>query len=79
MTIVLFKGTMGAQKEQQLFCSKEQQARKRNDNCSIQRNNNHAKGNNKCSKGTTDAQRERQLFRSKEQQVHKKEQQLLIF
>jgi hypothetical protein len=40
-TIVPFKGV---QKEQQLFHSKEQQARKRNNNCSIQRNNRHAKG-----------------------------------
>jgi hypothetical protein len=57
-TIVPFKGTTGAQKEQQLFHSKEQQARKRNNNCSIQRN-----------KG---AQKEQQLFRSKEQQACKR-------
>jgi hypothetical protein len=43
-TIVPFKGTTGAQKEQQLFRSKEQQARKRNNNCSVQRNNRRAKG-----------------------------------
>jgi hypothetical protein len=43
-TIVMFKGTTVVQKEQQLFHSKEQRARKRNNNFSIQRNNGHAKG-----------------------------------
>jgi hypothetical protein len=45
-TIVPFKGTTDAQKEQQLFRSKEQQVHKRNINCSIQRNS-------RCAKGTT--------------------------
>jgi hypothetical protein len=40
----MFKGTEGAQKEQQLFRSKEQQVRKRNTNCFIQRDSRHAKG-----------------------------------
>jgi hypothetical protein len=40
------KGTVGATKEQQLFHSKEQQAQKRNNNCSIQ-------SNSRCAKGTT--------------------------
>jgi hypothetical protein len=61
--IVPFKGTVDAQKEQQLFCSKEKQACKkecqllyskeqktckRNTNCSIQRNNKRVKRNNNC-------------------------------
>jgi hypothetical protein len=51
---------------------KEQRARKKNDNCFVQRNNKRAKGNSKFSKGTTGAQRDQKLFRSKEQQVFKR-------
>jgi hypothetical protein len=44
MEIVSFKGTTGVQKERKLFRSKEQQARKRNNNCFVQRNSKRAKG-----------------------------------
>jgi hypothetical protein len=61
-TIVLFKGTTGVQKEQQLFHSKEQQVHKRNDSCSIQRNSRHAKGTKiVLFKGTVGVQKEKQV------------------
>jgi hypothetical protein len=63
-TIVPFKGTTSAQKEQQLFhqSSKEQIVPFR-----------HAKGTTIVPfKGTTGAQKEQQLFRSKEQQARKR-------
>jgi hypothetical protein len=56
-----------------LFHSKEQQARKRNNNCSVQRNSRRAKGTTIVSfKGTTSAQKEQQFFLSKEQQARKR-------
>jgi hypothetical protein len=66
-TIVSFKGIAGAQKEQQLFHSKEQQACKRNNNCFVQRNSRRAKGTTiVLFKGTASTQKEQQLFHSKE-------------
>jgi hypothetical protein len=65
--IVPFKGTTGMQKEQQLFFSKEQHVRKRNNNCSIQGNNRRTKGTKIVPfKGTIGAQKEHQLFHSRE-------------
>jgi hypothetical protein len=62
-TIVTFKGTSCAQKEQQLFRSKKQQACKRNNNCSVQKNNRRAKGTTIVPfKETTGAQKEHQLL-----------------
>jgi hypothetical protein len=62
-TIVSFKGTTSAQKEKQLFRSKEQQVRKRKNNCSVQRNSRRAKGTTIVPfKGRVDAQNEQQLF-----------------